>query len=53
MHLKDTYQLNYGQAFLPPQVFLHVRSDRDQHVVRVHEHMYERIQVTNEHCVTS
>lgn len=47
------YHLEHGQVFLPPQVFLHLRPDGGQHVVRVHDDMYERVEQTEERAVAA
>lgn len=39
----ELHDLHSGQVFLPPKVLLHVRTERGQHVVHVHEDVYEGV----------
>jgi len=47
------YHLEHSQVFLPPEVLLHVRSNGSQHVVRVHDDVYESVEQPEECAVTA
>lgn len=42
--ISHTDQLERGKVSLPPQVFLHMWSERGETVVAIHDHMYETVQ---------
>jgi len=45
--------LEHSQVFLPPEVLLHLWSNSGQHVVRVHNDVYESIEQSKERAVTA
>lgn len=50
---RNTYDLQFGHIFLPPQVFLVLRTHGRQHVIRVHANVHEVIQDIRECCVST
>lgn len=47
----DQHKLNHlhhGQIFLPPEITLHSRSHRGQHIVRIHEDVHECVEESKE-----
>lgn len=44
----DTHQLQRGEVSLPPQVFLHVRADSSQAIIRIHHNVDEGVHQANE-----
>jgi hypothetical protein len=46
-----TYQLHLGQVLFPPQVRLHVWTERRKHVVSIHYSMHERVEHAEEKCL--
>lgn len=53
MQHKLTYQLDCGEVFLPPQVFLVAGAKSSQAIVSVHEDMYNTVQQSMERSLTT
>jgi len=47
------YHLEHSQVFLPPEVLLHLWTNGSQHVIRVHNDVYERVKQPKERAVTA
>lgn len=48
-----SYHLQVGDVFLPPQVFLHLRTKRRQEVVGVHNDVHEGVNTADECAMAS
>lgn len=46
----STHQLQRREVSFPPQVLLHVRADRSQTVVRVHDYVHKGVDQADEEC---
>lgn len=46
------YQLQCGEVAFPPQIFLHVRTQSCQAVVRIHDDVYEGVEQADEERYT-
>lgn len=49
----ELHHLEHGQVLLPPQIFLHLRSHRGQHVIRVHHDVNAGVDEAEERRVTA
>lgn len=50
---RKTHYLHYGQVLLPPQMLLYLGAHGCQHIVHVHNDMYERVDKTQQSSMTT
>jgi hypothetical protein len=43
----------YGEIFLPPQIFLHMRTHGGEHVIKVHNYVHKCVDKAKEAAVTA